>query len=524
MNLPQQDTINQYLSDGIATTYIYSYLILLDTDIQVYVTPAGQPPNPINDLKVLGVDYTVTGMGMETGGNVVFINIPALGDIVTLSRNILISIDTSFYLAQNFNGANLDSAFERVTLFTQQTNTILNERALQYEINTYLPNSTSNIVPALGNGQVWSGLNGTVVATTIESNPNISLLRSQLASQTPLAEGSLLIGYYDTVATNGITLGQYLDYKDVFGFDSGIADALILSISNSNFIYANGQTIHVIVANTNLTTTPTININGLGSILIKRNPTSATQPGDLTAGSVVDLIYSSSGNAFYITNLFIPTVSSSTPTVTILNSGSGTYNLPAGCTWIWVEGVGPGGGSGSALTPGSTSSGNATGGGGGGGYFEKTIRTPTSSYSYNVGVQGLAGTSGGNGTTGTATTFGTMTGNPGEFSSGISSLGVFSFYLGGNGGSASGGDRNISGNSGGTGIQSGRVCLGGDGGNSFISSRAKSVATNISIVAGNAGLNYGGGASGAVASTTGGNSANGANGDNGFIQIIEFYV
>ena len=41
-NLPQQSTINQYNADGLTTTYNYTYLILLNTDIAVYVTPPGQ--------------------------------------------------------------------------------------------------------------------------------------------------------------------------------------------------------------------------------------------------------------------------------------------------------------------------------------------------------------------------------------------------------------------------------------------------------------------------------------------------
>src|SRR5205807_601442 len=130
------------------------------------------------------------------------------GATVTLVRTIQASIITNFSLAQNFNGANLDDAFERVTLVSQQTVTLFNERALQYETNAYLPNPNSNFVPTLPNGYVWSGLNGTIVATNIETNPDIGLLRSQLASQAPLGDGSTLVGYYDPINASGSTLSK----------------------------------------------------------------------------------------------------------------------------------------------------------------------------------------------------------------------------------------------------------------------------------------------------------------------------
>ncbi len=521
-DLPQQSTLRQYQADGLTTIFTYPFLILLDTDISVYVTLSGNTPNPTTDIKVLGVDYTVTNVGNSDGGTVVFTIAPALGAIVTLERTMQISIDTNFNLAQNFNGANLDAAFERVTLFTQQTNTLLQTRALQYIVNSYLPNVNSNQIPTLGNGQVWSGLNGAIVATTIETSEDISLLRSQLASQAPLGEGALLVGYYDTVNKSPTNIGKYLDYKDVYGIDSGVADAMILTIPNSNFVYSNGQTIHIVVNHTNLTTTPTLNVNGLGAIVIKRNPTSSAQAGDLPVGTVVELLYDATANNFYIVNLVVSAGSFTTPTIQIL-SGSGTYVKPSSSTWIWVKLSGDGGGSGGALCG---SPGQSMGsGGGGGGYLENIYSSPSSTYSYSVGTGGSAGSAGGNGGSGGNTTFGSLTANGGSGGTGSTNVSVNSYISGGAGGAASGGNIiNIPGESGGYAFCPTGIVVSGSGGGSKLSSGSQNVGGNNIATNGNPGINFGGGASGGAVRTSVSGSATGAPGATGTIIVLEFYA
>lgn len=528
-NLPQEITLRQYQADGVTTTFVYPFLLLLDSDLSVYVTLAGNTPNPTNDIKVLGVDYTVTNVGNQNGGNVVFTIAPPLGAIVTLDRTMAISIDTNFALAQNFNGANLDAAFERVTLFCQQLNTILAQKTLQYIVNSYLPNVNSNQIPTLANGQVWSGLNGAIVATNIETNPNISLLRSQLASAAPLGEGALLVGYYDTINRSQTTVGNYLDYKDVYGIDSGVADAMVLTIPTSNFSYATGQTVHIVVGNTNITTTPTLNVNGKGAIVIKRNPSSSAQPGDLAAGTIADLLYDGTANRFYIINLFIPQVSPLAPTMQQFNisGSSGTYITPSGVVYIDVYGVAGGGGAGGARGGGSSCA--VSGGGGGGGYFFKRIVSPLASYAYAIGSGGAGGSDIANGSNGTATTFGTsfLIANGGLGSIGCIN-GTLNYSPGGSGGTATGGDINIQGNAGTSGhatyvLASNTAGVAGNGGSSYLGGSVVGPGIGLSTFAnGNNGLNYGGGGSGCVTSNS--STVTGGFGAGAILIVREYYA
>ena len=171
-------------------------------------------PDPMSDIQVLNVDYTVTNAGNINGGTVVFTNAPANGSVVTLTRNMGVSINTQFSQAQNFNGQNLDNAFERIALIMQQLNTDFKLRCLSYIINSYLPEVGSNFLPPLTNidNQVWVSQGGKIVASEIETNPDFSTLRSQLASQSSGGgDGTSLIGYYDTISVMGRTLQSFLN-------------------------------------------------------------------------------------------------------------------------------------------------------------------------------------------------------------------------------------------------------------------------------------------------------------------------
>jgi hypothetical protein len=81
-DLPQQDTIKQYVADGVTDVYSYTFLIPEIQDIDVYITPAGQQANENSDIQTLNVDYTVQDAGNLTGGTVTFTTIPASGDTV----------------------------------------------------------------------------------------------------------------------------------------------------------------------------------------------------------------------------------------------------------------------------------------------------------------------------------------------------------------------------------------------------------------------------------------------------------
>lgn len=228
--LPQQNTLNQTIADGKTAVFNYTYLILVAEDIAVYVTHPGDEANPDKDLQILNQDYTVQAVGTMTGGTITFSKekIPPIGAIVTLVRNMQISIETEFGNAQSFNGNTLDAAFERVLLIMQQFNTQLTTDALQYIINSYLISNLSNKLPVLTtqDNQVWVSQGGRIIAAQIEKTET-STLRSELSSQASHGgDGTHLLGYYDISKKQGQTLQKFLNNLQASDEKNGGADCV----------------------------------------------------------------------------------------------------------------------------------------------------------------------------------------------------------------------------------------------------------------------------------------------------------
>lgn len=198
--------------------------------------------------------------------------------------------------------------------------------------------------------------------------------------------------------------------------------------------------------------------------------------------------------------------------VTYTTAGSFTYIKPASVRAILVMGVGGGGGGGGG---GYRASGN---GGGAGGYFRSFITTPAASYSVQIGAGGAGGGGGGYGGGGGNTIFGGFATGGGGGGGGPGGGGAWS-YAGGYYGTASGGQLNIRGSSGGTGVATWYGGgPGGNGGSSYYSGGGYGGAGG-SFGTGGAGFaGSGGGGAGGGDGTAG----TGGPGGPGMIEIYEY--
>lgn len=269
-NLPQQYPFNQYTADGTTAIYPYTpWLALQATDIAVYVTLSGAQPNPTNDLQPYLTAYTVQNAGNLTGGTITFQAgfIPPVGAIITIDRAMQISSDTDFSDPQTFNGGDLDAAIQRITLIQQQLNVLFQQVCLSYPVNLYSPTPKTNTVPLLGANQIWIGSpngNGVVTAQTLEENPDISILRSQLANASPSMPGAALLGFNDN--GNPTTVQAKL---------ASISLLAMAQLVNSNFwAWQNG--IIFTISGTDITLQVAdrwwIIINGSGSAVVTQAP------------------------------------------------------------------------------------------------------------------------------------------------------------------------------------------------------------------------------------------------------------
>jgi hypothetical protein len=309
--LPQQETIKQYIADGIEDIYSYTFLVPKDVDIDVFVTPEGQDANDQDDIQPLGVAYTVQDAGVVEGGTVTFLPgfIPPEDSTVTLSRAVEASIDTNYVETRTINGENLDDSFEREMLVIQQNQSKFDDRSLRYQISSFVPDTTNNnIVPILGEGEIWIGSpSGGVAAAFLDENPTCSTLRSELANNSQNTDGAGLVGYYDEsrslptdvrdqlnsygseLAGNGADLIGY--YDTVKEAETNLSDFLAKGTSGIDILddisvtlnlitvdaipaYASlkaGIRIFVEVENTNTDEVVNLNLNGIGPIQVLLN-------------------------------------------------------------------------------------------------------------------------------------------------------------------------------------------------------------------------------------------------------------
>jgi hypothetical protein len=77
---------NSYSGDGSNDTFVYGFKIFASSDLQVIIRSA----TGTETTKTLTTDYTVTGVGTASGGNVVFeaAAIPTATETVVLIRNV----------------------------------------------------------------------------------------------------------------------------------------------------------------------------------------------------------------------------------------------------------------------------------------------------------------------------------------------------------------------------------------------------------------------------------------------------
>lgn len=314
-NLPQQVTINQYVGDGITTVYNYTYMILLNTDISVYVTQPGAPAIPEADLQVLNTDYSVQNAGNISGGTITFLlDAPVSSAIVTVVRNMEPSIDTQFVQVQTISGINLDNAFLREMLLIQEALTFIKQRCLTYAIDSYLPNLPANTtLPVITNlpNQFWQSMpGGAIIAATLVEGEDVSTLRSQLASEVPFGDGASIVGYYDTVNVAGTTVAAYLNslfdtldnqyIRTQMYVAGGTPNELTLTVPDSYTTYTFGSRFLFKATATN-TSAATMNINSIGFPLdILTSDSMPLNPGAIQLEGIYEVV--TNGIKMYLLN------------------------------------------------------------------------------------------------------------------------------------------------------------------------------------------------------------------------------
>lgn len=107
---------NEYTGNGVTTTFPYTFRIFHKSDLVVQVVDL----NENITILALDTDYTVTGAGGYTGGNVILATALANGYQISISRELPVTQETDLRNQGKFFAEVHEDAFDKLTMLIQQ--------------------------------------------------------------------------------------------------------------------------------------------------------------------------------------------------------------------------------------------------------------------------------------------------------------------------------------------------------------------------------------------------------------------
>lgn len=245
-----------YNGDNSTDTFSYPFRILEEGDLKVYVDADGSG-FVLRTLNGAGTyDYTVTGVGNPTGGDVVFNNAPpAVTSGVLVLRVLDISQESDYVNGDGFDQEVIERDFDRVVMILQQLNLDLSRALLLPSVSDYSP-LLPEPVPGMalfanedGDGFEW---NNSLVPVTAFST-------TLVAANTAL-EARQILG----VPEGGRGAGTSTPVEGLT--DSNTAVGLNALVSNTNGYENTAVGVHAL----RLNTTGTEN-NAFGTLAMEKN-------------------------------------------------------------------------------------------------------------------------------------------------------------------------------------------------------------------------------------------------------------
>lgn len=222
---------NEYTANAGQTIFNYTFKIFESTDLNVYVTPAGQECSD-SDLTTA---YTVSGIGDPAGGSITLNTATSDGDLVTIVSAIPSERTTDYQNNGDFRPDTVNEDFDRVVSIVKKIEDKVNRAPLLSECNQGpKPIGLSN--PEDGKSLIWSE----------SENKFVNFTPSEALPDVPEGEvlGEFTNYCFNTVsdAVNGITdsgflvnltLNQTVNTKGRLSIDDG---------SGANYLVVAGGT------------------------------------------------------------------------------------------------------------------------------------------------------------------------------------------------------------------------------------------------------------------------------------------
>lgn len=158
MTLTVSGAALRYAGNGTADTFAYQGVVFATSDLVVHLEDADGNA----DEQTLNVDYTITGVGLLSGGSVVFTTPPASGETVSIRVSVPTTQPQSIRNQGSFLPEIHETAFDRLT---RQVQKLERQLSLAMRLPDYGP-EVDMTVPSLQNrkGKYWARFDETTGA------------------------------------------------------------------------------------------------------------------------------------------------------------------------------------------------------------------------------------------------------------------------------------------------------------------------------------------------------------------------
>jgi hypothetical protein len=154
------DPRNQYVAGGgLPTVFPFTFPIFALTDIKVFNTPVGQPPNDVTQILIYNVDYTVTNnVPPAVGGTITLMVGAPAGNIITVIRDMPDNRLNNYIDGGLFQATDVNTDFDRCVMMNQQNKLYLaapGSIGVGYNQSAVITPIVDNILPLLPANCVW---------------------------------------------------------------------------------------------------------------------------------------------------------------------------------------------------------------------------------------------------------------------------------------------------------------------------------------------------------------------------------
>lgn len=209
MTLSSLTNKKEHTADGVQDTFVYDFLIYDASEMAVY-----------EDGVLTTLGYTVSGVGNNSGGNVVFTStVPSSGTIVTLIREAPYTQTTDYTEYDPFPAETHEKGLDRGVMLVQQVKELVT-RCARFPIGYAHDESKTEIIPVAGKA---IGFNQTLdgFTTVADLTQSVSSFWEGIFGTTSAQQALVNFGWLDLV--NAWTKQNYMS-KSTLSIVSGEVD------------------------------------------------------------------------------------------------------------------------------------------------------------------------------------------------------------------------------------------------------------------------------------------------------------